>query len=261
MMNKNALIATFIIFISLFASCDNSLDAFDERALYSIHGYLGIYREYNYIRIKELSSPLRADSTREIDATVTLQNLKTGESEVLKDSIMQFDNVYTHNFRTTLDITPETSYRLTVERSDGEILEATATTPFIAQLQITPAEINCRTRIRTSFVPVLDRIYVHAFLGFSFKNQMYWITIPEVIDAEEEFVYLSFAVQSVLDQVFRKNPIECYEMDTDSLYIKYYHFGPDYFDDTVDDTLLIPGGAGEFKGLYMRIVPFHVDTT
>ncbi|HEX6982923.1 MAG TPA: hypothetical protein VF181_09190 [Balneolaceae bacterium] len=260
MASKNSLIVTFIIFIGMFASCDNSLDAFDERGLYSVHGYLGIFKESNYIRIKELRSPLVPDSTRAIDATVTLQNLRTGESEILQDSVVQFDDIYTHNFRTTLDIVLETTYRLMVERSDGHTLKATATMPpFIAQTKIMPTGGNCLTYIKVTFIPVKDRKLIRSFVGFSYKKRMYWVSWPEARDADTKFTYLYFRPQTVLERT--PFSIACGDLDTDSLYIKYYHYGPDYFDDTVDDTLRVPGGAGEFGGLYQKIVSFHIDTS
>lgn len=85
-----------------------------------------------------MNTSLEQDTTGKIDAEVTLRNLDNGLKEILQDTIVKFDGIETHNFRTTMDLYPETEYRVSVERSDGKVTSATATTPAIAERELRP---------------------------------------------------------------------------------------------------------------------------
>lgn len=103
-----------------FLSCDNSLDPLDEeKGAYSIYGYLNLYKDINYIRVKNLNITYLQDSTN-IDAEVTLENIYSGATEILEDTIVVFDSLKTHNFCRTMDIQPHIEYRVSVEGSDGK---------------------------------------------------------------------------------------------------------------------------------------------
>lgn len=137
---------------------------------------LDIYENPNYIRIHDLNIPLTEDSTKTNDATVTLENINENTTEILQDSIIQFDEVYTHNFKTSMDITSETSYQLTIERTDGRAITATATTPRIADTDVEPTGENCVTTITTIkliFKPVIDRHHLEASIGFDYHGERY----------------------------------------------------------------------------------------
>lgn len=119
-----------------YVSCDNSIDPLDENDLYSNYGMLGVFRDTNYIRVKKLNSPLLADSTRSLNATVTLKNLITGQTQILEDSVVRFDSIYTHNFLTTLNILADSWYLLTVAKQNEVKLTTKAKTPNIANLDV-----------------------------------------------------------------------------------------------------------------------------
>jgi hypothetical protein len=62
--------------------------------------------------------------------TVTLEEVETGNSSVMHDSLFQPANGFNYNnVWTTMDIQPEHTYRLVAERPDGAASSVTVTTP------------------------------------------------------------------------------------------------------------------------------------
>jgi hypothetical protein len=71
-----------------------------------------------------------------IDATVTLEEIETGKTVVMSDSMFRYlpvnlenINLYRHNFSTTMPIVPGRHYRLTATRSDGAAAWGTVLIP------------------------------------------------------------------------------------------------------------------------------------
>lgn len=122
-----------LAFLSILWGCDNTLEPFEENiGNYSVYGALDINKDINYIRIKDLS--LTNDEAPEtIDITVTLKSLSSGEIETLKDTLVVFDGVNTHNFVSRMNIEPETTYRLTVTDPNGDSFSVSATTPKLIE--------------------------------------------------------------------------------------------------------------------------------
>jgi hypothetical protein len=131
--NLNILITILLLFIAFIGlnSCDETLDPVKENDLfyYSIFGYLDSSEERQWIRVINLQEEI--DTTGEgIDGIVRLENLQTGESSILKDSLFQYsDKFYAYNFWTEQDIDPTGSYRITAERSDGITRSVTVEIP------------------------------------------------------------------------------------------------------------------------------------
>lgn len=92
-------------------------------------GYLDSSEEQQWIRVIHLQEEI--DTTGGgIDGVVTLEDLKSGETSVLNDSLFQYsDDTYAYNFWTEQDIDPAGTYRITVERSDGVKSSVTVGTP------------------------------------------------------------------------------------------------------------------------------------
>lgn len=254
----------------LILGCNNSLDPVDEeKGGYSIYGYLNIYKNVNYIRIKNLNTSINQDTTGEIDAEITFENLDNGLTETLEDTIVEFNGVKTNNFKTTLDINPETEYRVKVEGSDGKTTSAMATTPPIAQTNVTPKVPNCTTQVDLNFEPVRDQLALQAEIGFSYNAKTYWIRGNRFLNETEEGVIISvtpfrilegiFAVPPGPDGSYQEGEVFCHELDSEEFEVRYTHYGPDLFANTITDTLRIPGGAGRFGALYRDSFTFDID--
>jgi hypothetical protein len=268
---KNLTIGIILFFLLTSPGCDNTFDPVnEEKGLYSIYGYLDLYKDVNYIRVKDLNKSLLQDTSSTIDAEVTFKNLDTGTSQTLQDSIVEFDGVKTHNFRTTMDIQSDTRYRVTVERSDGRKMTATATAPPIAETNVTPAFPNCTTQVDISFDPAEGVNALDLEVGFHYDSEIFWARSNKFLKDQDGQVVAIFTPKNILDEVFGgvnpSIPIEganlyCHQLDHGTFHIRYTHFGPDLFENTISDTLKIPGGAGRFGALYRDSFTFEVDTT
>lgn len=253
----------FIVFTAVISGCDNTMDPFDEeKGLYSIYGYLDLNEEVNYIRVKDLNKPLPTDSTDTIDATVILENLNNNTKEILQDTLVQFNDIYTHNFRTAMEITPGTSYQITVERSDGKSVTATATTPHVADVSLEPTGQDCITPIEMTFKPVSGRYDLDLSIGFDYNEIRYWVS-PDADHFEEELVIFRFTPLNILDKIFYppgpdSERVWCHMLDHDNLFVRYTHYGPD-FEDTGSDSLDIPGETVKFGALYEDSFSFPID--
>ena len=118
------------LFSAVLVGCDTSFDPFEENELYySVFGYLDAGADSQFVRV----SPLRdsvALADQPIDAEVTLQNKSTGEAIVFQDSIFRFnDGRVAINYWTGESIDFNTSYTLSVVRSDGVKSTVTVTLP------------------------------------------------------------------------------------------------------------------------------------
>ncbi|PSQ86449.1 MAG: hypothetical protein BRD43_07410 [Bacteroidetes bacterium QS_4_64_154] len=163
------------------AGCDTSVQAFDPSTQrhYSVFGVVNPAQDTQWVRVEPLPEPTSSGARREIDATVTLENLSTGQEWTLRDSLMEvFRDEFQHNFWTTAPITPGTSYRLVVSNTDGDSTWATTTTPSVPPSIDVLEEIllPCRepaaanvfeVRIETEELAALQVRYFQTFLGVS----------------------------------------------------------------------------------------------
>lgn len=126
-----------------------------------------------------------ASSPEEIDATVDLQLLGSGQAIVLRDSLMLYaspnpeleSDVWAHNFWTTETIQPDTVYRLTARRSDGAVTTTLVRTPAIpARLVIASEPLS----------PNRDFIRVEGIENTALARIGYHV---EVCDLDEDVVW------------------------------------------------------------------------
>ncbi|GAA5522492.1 hypothetical protein LQ318_12130 [Aliifodinibius salicampi] len=115
----------------LLSGCDSSFEPHQENSRYyfSMFGYLDASADTQWVRIMPVRDSL-LHQPHEIDATVTLEELETGKTITLNDSLFHFsNNRYAHNFWTTQPLEPSRTYRLKAERSDGAASHTTITLP------------------------------------------------------------------------------------------------------------------------------------
>lgn len=283
---------TSVIFLAvLHISCNNSIDAFKENNLFSVYGLLNASKDSNYIRVKKLSKPLPADCTHTLNAVVTLKNLQTGMSQVLKDSIVRFDGVYTHNLLTTMDIVPGSSYRLTVEGSNGNAFNAEASVPPIVNpdVQIVYPDVPipsdppppCQATIIFKFNPVKEFSnfrYQHTLNAFSASKVKACYRVGqecpfngctgdcafgrcrsrspgdnycEVHRLYDENTEYTGTRKITLGEVFGMRKTQ--NGTTCGVIIRWKHFSEDAFKKLpLPDSLDIPGGGGVFGGYYTK---------
>lgn len=264
------------------SACDNSLEPFDRASgFYSIYGAIDLHRDLNYVRVKDLNSMLVRDSTRNLEATVSLINLGSGFSDVLEDSVVELDSVFTHNFRIPYSLDTATDYRLLVEGDDGGVAWADTRTPEFAEVEITPeqAVFGCTDVISFRITRIPARNDLDITIGFElggipFDTRLFLSpgeeagalisppqqTIQEIVD--------DIAVRNNLYQnppgppppPFPQPPYECEDLSDDKLFIHYTHYSPDFFEQNESDSTDVAGGAGRFGAFYRDSLTITIDT-
>ncbi len=250
-------VAIFIFFISSLSGCDNSLDAFQEnRAAYSVYGYLNVNADTNFVRVHDLDVPLLPDSTRMLNATVSLTNTATGQTQVLQDSVIRFDSVYTHNFFTTMDIKFETPYRLNIDGPDGKNMSVSTVTPNNAKTSI---QVNTvRYLIKWFPVDPKSRItYSISKTPFNLENKnnkegsCYFTDPSGVVHIKPGFCQvITLGNVNFKQLIIPKEVLDLLKISS-KFYVAYNHYAPDTFEPVeTKDSLAVPGGSGDFGAFY-----------
>ena len=270
-----ALLGTLI----LVTGCDTSVQALDpsEERHYSVFGVVNPGQDTQWVRVEPLPEPTSSGAPREIDATVTLENLSTGQEWTLRDSLMEvFRDEFQHNFWTTAPIAPGTSYRLVVSNTDGDSTWATTTTPSVPPSIDVLEEIllPCRepapanvfeVRIETEELAALQVRYAQTFLGVS---QIF--DFDSYDDATRtEGAYM--AQINYREDLITTNRTPGRECIVDAARVIAFAGGPDWpewarFNDATisqvarpDSFTNVQGGLGMFGGVYSDTAEVEVD--
>jgi hypothetical protein len=263
--------------ISSVGCSDNKIDPFEDNAgLFSVYGALSLHESPNYIRVKDLTQEFFSDSARSIGAEVTFEDLQSGSIATLQDTVVKISGEYTHNFILNQNLQPNRSYRLNVEHPSGESVSSIATTPGITQISVSAAEnVSCLDFIGVSFKNVKFPEDIRMSVGFEYQGIIRWQIIGRVVQLklQEENDEKSFRAPTMdlLMEVFphprlgdpRVNQHEllpvvlCHELSSDTVYVDYFHFGPEWIDYeeefTTDplNSIDVQGGLG-FLGAFRR---------
>lgn len=275
-----ALLGLLIVFT---AACDErSISPLEEsRGSYSIYGALSLDQSENYIRVRDLTVPFLSDSSKNIDAVVTFEDLGNGTTTTLRDSVVNFGGDYTHNFVVEQQLEPNQSYQVRVEGSNGVSVTSTATTPAITEVELstTPTPegevlINCTSQNVFSYRNVVEPERIRMEVGFEYQGQVHWAEVGKVAQLEHrddsDVMEVRMSPRNLLVEVFPPpgidnpalNPrflsptVDCDELDSNVVRIRYDHFGPEW--DNINpargpldplDSPDVEGGLG-FLGAY-----------
>lgn len=271
----------FVCTTLLLVGCDNSLDPLDKnKGRYSIYGALNIDNETNYVRVKDLNIPIGQDSADAFSGSVTLENLNSGNVETLERTTAVFDSVVTHNFRASMNITPDTDYRVEVEAPDGKVVSKTAYTPKIANHLITTniytpehlitIDTLCIKNYTITFEDLEPGEGIIADVGFEMNGNEVWLE-DQMLPAfpGNTDVQLVVNPQEVIDKAANPDgdPFDlpsvkiCRELTSHVFTIRYQHLGRNFVDRSTSDSLQIPFGTGQLVGMYEDMVAFDIDTT
>ncbi|MFB6097525.1 MAG: hypothetical protein ABEK84_00105 [Salinibacter sp.] len=259
--------------VAVWVGCDASLDPFgDERGFYSVYGFLSPSGEPHYIRVQDLAEPLTRDSTRRLDVTVKLENLATGRTETLTDSVVRFNGTYTHNFRADQDIRLGTTYRLTVEGEGGRRTRAAATIPRATNVDVSPdSGATCAGSISIGFPRIEKSRFVTLALGLRYKGLTRFVPV-DLSGGSGAYVLFLFKPAVLVEEIVppRKLPYVncdpdryCRLLDDRRVRLAYTHFGPDRAPDSIRGNPLssrVQNGLGNFVGLRRDTVVARLDT-
>lgn len=162
------LILITIVFITI-TGCEESLDPLleNDRYFYSVNGYLDASADTQWVRIMPVRESIYPASNIPVP-TVTLEDMESGESVIMQDSLFRFDddrNVL--NFWTAMEVHPGRSYQLTVEGPEGRISYAETTLPedfpipFFSQPEFSADILIIDGVERLADVQVVYRIQFH----------------------------------------------------------------------------------------------------
>ena len=112
-------------------SCDQTFQPLRENNQYyfSINGYLDATVDTQWVRVMPVRDTLFY-TPKPLDATVTLEELGSGRSVTMHDSLFSYpQDTYAYNFWTAMDLKPNRTYRITATNSEGQSSYADITLP------------------------------------------------------------------------------------------------------------------------------------
>lgn len=221
----------------LFGGCANEVDVFTERdnLYFSVQGALDVKDDTHFVRIEPLGDQIPIGTDSVIDATVTMENLSTGATETFRDSVVTVEGVLVHNFWGVMKLQPATTYRLTVERSDGASTVAQATTPTADDEPSINSTVLCTTPIEVTF-PGGSGI-IGAEIGLFTADRSAWLDKSLTNPRSSQPGSFSFIPECELvplvgDVDTTMNPFinipRCTRMQSNDIPIAYLRVGPDW---------------------------------
>lgn len=271
--------AVLLVAVLLLAGCENRLDPVVGDAGFTIHGFVNVSAERQFVRVRDMNSPLTPEATRTLEATVFLEEVATGDRIRLRDSVVVFQDVYTHNFRGRMDVRPDAEYRVVVEGPDGATTTATARTPKLTAVDRVPASGHCLTPFVIWFRDVTEINLLRASVGFKAKGQTFWFEQQPRFgptESGETEVHVNFQAEEILaneiesqDDPGTRFLLEprCWALNDNRILIAYTHLGPAWsgrvaeaeYDPT--ESVFVEDGLGFFGGLRQDTVSVVVDTS
>ena len=122
---------------------------------YSLYGLINPKLDTHAVRVFEIKSEIMLVRPDPIDARVSTTLLQTGARAAWQDSVIQLsDGDYRHVFWAMFSPTSGETYRLEIQRSDGEITSAETTIPPLVDLEVLEPDT---LRPRQALMPVLIR--------------------------------------------------------------------------------------------------------
>lgn len=272
------------VFCSLLfvVGCNQTFEPLKENDKYffTIFGYLDASADTQWVRIVPPRDQL--DAPPEVpEMNVTLENIETGESVIMKDSLFASGSGFNYiNFYTLMDVEPAQTYRVKAEHPDRRASQTTVTTPpefptpmffedtfafidrHIHQIIITGVAKENLIDVQTWWFARREGEEIRKFT-FSYRNTVKKIdtyggayVADIVFEEEEEAVLKEFNVSS-----FFGSDVELLDQQ---IYVAIA--GPEWneeipsFDDLVyaqpDYQSNVENGLGYMVGIYSKVIPY-----
>ena len=158
--SRTSIFRVFLFALST-SACEQTIDPLAPTEMaFSIFGHLDVSSDVQWIRVGSFRTTIFT-SADPVDGVVTIENLDTGElvdpTPVRSTWVSgNFgDSLYAYNFRTTELFRPESTYRLTAVRSDGNSSSVTVRTPpdFLAEDSIVMRHSSLQPSVRFRVPP------------------------------------------------------------------------------------------------------------
>ena len=257
----------FFCFVMFAWACNNTIEPLDrENGIFAIYGFLDLKENNHYIRVKDLHAPFTKAATETIDATVTLHNLTLGTATLLESERRAHEDIYQHNFIYSDSVYADHKYKLSIERSDGVIIDVTTLTPSMPEPIAEPLNQNCYVPIEFS-MGSLNGGTVELRLGLG-PSANHWWGRPHILQPDDSEnptqVTFTFTPHDAMINIlpFTNPSARCSQyLNTGSIYISYIHYSPGFFERIANDSFDIFESTQKFGALYFDTLAVPVDTS
>jgi hypothetical protein len=226
--------ACLLLMFSICSGCDVAIVPItDGDTAYSVYGTLDLQSTPNYIRIHDTGALLNPESTRELDMHVVFTNLSTMESHLLRDSVVMFENVYTHNFVVETPVEFDTRYKLVLEDADGFLDSLVTVTTRESQVTVQPEMVDsCQQYFFIEMTDIdLDagqRLDIE--IGVNAGNVWHWTTRYDLYEyfPDEKKLVLGWSPDSVSLLIWpppAQTPVFCEDYSSNVIRFRFTHIG------------------------------------
>ncbi|MDX1592033.1 MAG: hypothetical protein R3283_08720 [Balneolaceae bacterium] len=234
MIYKVSFFSLLCIFSLSLISCDSTIRPIsDQDPSYSIYGTLNIGETPNYIRVHDNSSFLTPESTLELDATIFITNLNTNFTTQLRDSVVVFESIYTHNFIYDSQITHGNRYKVLLESESGYRDSLVSITPARTELTLSRDAVECDQlfTVELTNIDLNAGEQLIAEAGIELSNTWYWTNREFVrsYDSENNTLIVGWSPAEVSREIFAGGfgsqfPF-CNQFTSDVVRFRYMHIG------------------------------------
>lgn len=238
---KPMMLLSFLLAVT---GCSEPIDPFSEKNNnYSFYGPLYLEKSPSYIRIHDTRSLLNAESTRELNVTFQMTDLSTGETTTLKDSVKQFNEIYTHNFVVTKPVLYDNRYRFKLMDESGFIKEFTSVTTRRTEVTILKDVAKCEEPLEIELInlDLTSGEEIRAEAAINVNNRWFWskrrpdqIFFEDSGDGRGERLVIIWTPNSISRSIFGEFSYPtCDEFTSDVIRFRVTHIG--YVEDESND--------------------------
>ncbi|MEM8486922.1 MAG: DUF4249 family protein [Bacteroidota bacterium] len=139
------MLSVLVMALLLLTGCDDDVNPFIGTELpYTVWGNINPQADTQAVRVFLIDDILQLVDPNPLDAEVSILELDSGERHVLRDSVIKLPNGdYRHIFWSVFDVQHLNTYRLEVERSDGQLTRSNdIQVPAPVELEVIPTDPN-----------------------------------------------------------------------------------------------------------------------
>lgn len=180
-------------FILILSSCDDSFQPLkkNDKYFFSIFGFLDVSADTQWVRVGTVRESIDAPPAPD-GIQVILEDLQSGETIVMKDSVFSSRNVL--NYWTTMNIKQEQTYSITVQGSEGKTSQVMVTTPtelptiFITINDASPVGANIYIDQDIEHIADVQSVwYVTLKSGTEYHRRIYRFPLRNTLEHSEIF--------------------------------------------------------------------------
>lgn len=271
-MNKPGIpILLILAFFGTNSTCDRVINPFeDENGTYSVYGALNVEEDSHRIRVRNVTIPFLSDSLKGYEDIAVFFNYPDGQTVQLEDTVINFNGNYTYNYLLDGTLEPDSEYSLRLEFDDQEATSIIST-PGISNGDSTPDQSNgCAQTIRIFINNIKQPEFTLVDVGVEHDGKRKWASVGAVDEFDHiegtDRMEVELTVTNLLVDIFPPPPeatigipprfwrptVECDELDLNTMYFRYIHFGKeweifrdtDFLDDVFIDSGDIENGIG-----------------